>query len=402
MQRKTWMLIGAGSAAAIALFAWAFAPKPLEVETATVSQGHFETSIEEDGRTRLRDRYVVSAPLAGLLARTPLREGDEVLAGAVVAELQPVLAPMQDERTLREQQARVEMTLAQVRSASAHAEAARLAWQQSRNELTRNERLALEGFVSPTKLDNDRLGTQAAQKELDAALAQRRVAEHEVEQARAALSAVRAPAGAGSRVFEVRAPIAGRVLRVAQANETAVALGTPLLELGDTRRLEVVAELLTTDALQAVPGSRVVIERWGGEGVLEGRVRLVEPAAFTKVSALGVEEQRVEVLIELSSPPERWQALGDGYRVGVRIVTAAVDQAVMVPLGAVFPRADDQGGGMAVFALRGKRASLVPVTLAARNGHEAWVREGLKPGDEVIVYPSAAIRDGVRVRRRVV
>ena len=402
MQAKTWILMGAGGAGALALFAWAFAPKPLEVETATIAEGHFESSIEEDGRTRLRDRYVVSAPLAGLLARTPLREGDEVRADAVVAELHPVLAPMLDDRTLREQQARVEMALAQVRSASAHAEAARLAWEQSRNELTRNERLALEGFVSPTKLDNDRLGTQAAQKELDAALAQRRVAEHEVDQARAALSAVRGPGGAGARVFEVRSPIGGRVLRVAQANEGAVALGTPLLELGDTSRLEVVAELLTTDALQATPGSRVAIERWGGAGTLEGRVRLVEPAAFTKVSALGVEEQRVEVLIELTSPPERWQALGDGYRVGVRIVTAAVDRVVKVPLGAVFPRADGQGGGMAVFALRGGRAELVPVALAARNGQEAWVREGLKPGDEVIVYPGASLRDGAKVRRRTV
>jgi HlyD family secretion protein len=141
---------------------------------------------------------------------------------------------------------------------------------------------------------------------------------------------------------------------------------------------------------------------WGGAGTLEGRVRLVEPAAFTKVSALGVEEQRVEVLIELTSPPERWQALGDGYRVGVRIVTAAVDRVVKVPLGAVFPRADGQGGGMAVFALRGGRAELVPVALAARNGREAWVREGLKPGDEVIVYPGASLRDGAKVRRRTV
>ncbi|MGM9489184.1 efflux RND transporter periplasmic adaptor subunit [Ideonella sp. YS5] len=402
MQRKTWILLGAGAAGAIALFAWAFAPRPLNVETATVSQGHFETSIEEDGKTRLRDRYVVSAPLAGRLSRPSLREGDEVQADAVVAQLNPVLAPMQDDRTLREQQARVEMALAQVRSAAAHAEAARLAWEQSRNDLTRNERLALEGFVSPTKLDNDRLGTLAAQKELDAAQAQRRVAEHEVEQARAALSAVRSPGGAGARVFEVRSPVAGRVLRVTQGSEATVGIGAPLLELGDTRRLEVVAELLTTDALQALPGNRVAIERWGGAGVLEGRVRLVEPAAFTKVSALGVEEQRVEVLIDLTSPPEHWQALGDGYRVGVRIITAAVDQAVKVPLGAVFPRPDGQGGGMAVFALRGGRAALVPVTLAARNGSEAWVQQGLKPGDEVIVYPSAAVRDGTRVRRRTV
>jgi HlyD family secretion protein len=397
MNKKTWLYATSTALATAALLVWAFAPRPVEVEMASVTQGRFETSIDEDGKTRLRDRYVVSAPLAGLLSRVTLREGDTVEANAVVAELRPVLAPMQDERTLREQQARVEMAQAQVKRAVARAEAARLLMEQSRNELKRNEQLATQGFVSPTKLDNDRLGAQAAQKELEAALEERHIADHEVEQARAALSAVRSPEQLGGRGFALRSPVAGRVLRVTQASETAVAIGTPVLELGDTRKLEIVAELLTTDALQAQPGSRVLVERWGGTGTLEGRVRLVEPAAFTKVSALGVEEQRVEVLIELTSPPSQWQALGDGYRVGVRIVTQSIDQAVKVPVSAVFPRPE---GGMAVFVLKGQHAALQPVQIGARNGSEAWVREGLHPGDEVIVYPGAAVKDGARVKRR--
>ncbi|MEQ1682939.1 MAG: HlyD family efflux transporter periplasmic adaptor subunit [Burkholderiaceae bacterium] len=403
MKKKT-LLYGLGAVlAAAALLGWAFAPRPVEVEVATVTQGPFETTIDEDAKTRLRERYVVSAPLAGLLTRITLREGDTVAASAVVATLTPALSPMLDERTLREQGLRVEITEAQVRRVDARVEGSRVALQQARNEMQRSEQLARQGFVSPTRLEADRLGALAAQKELDAALAERHVAGHEVEQARAALIAVRSPGRLGGRGVELRAPAAGRVLRVVQASETAVVLGTPLLELGDTASLEVVAELLTGDALQARPGSRVLIERWGGNAALQGRVRLVEPAAFTKVSALGVEEQRVKVLIDITSPPEAWRTLGDGFRVGVRIVTLAVESAVKVPVSAVFPVAAQDGGpagGMAVFAIEGGRARLVRVEVGARNSVEAWVRQGLATGAQVIVYPAASVGDGARVRVR--
>jgi HlyD family secretion protein len=271
-----------------------------------------------------------------------------------------------------------------------------IAFELARFDLGRNEQLAGQNFLSPAKLDADRLALQAAQKDVEAALESRHVAEHEAEVARAALLAVRAPAGAAN-AFPVRAPVAGRVLRVTQGSEATVALGAPLLEIGDTTQLEIVAELLTTDALQARPGSLVRIERWGGLGTLEGRVRLVEPAAFTKVSALGVEEQRVNVLIELTSPPASWQALGDGYRVGVRIVTQAQASVLRVPVSAVFPHAD---GGMAVFVLEGGRARLTPVELGGRNGSQAWIRSGIAEGATVVVYPAAALRDGARAKAR--
>jgi HlyD family secretion protein len=398
MKRKTWAFTAAAGIAAALLLAWAFAPQPVPVETATVTQGKFEAYIEEDGRTRVRDRYVVSAPLAGVLQRIALREGDAVQPGDVLALLTPVLPVLQDERTLREQQARLDMALAVRERAAARVARTQVGLQQARNEAARSQELVRQGFVSLSRFDNDRLALQAAQKDVETAEQDRHVAEHDVAQARAALSAVqRGPAGAG-RAFELRAPVAARVLRVAQPSETTVVAGTPLLELGDTARMEVVAELLTTDALQAVPGSRVRLERWGGAGVLEGRVRLVEPAAFTKVSALGVEEQRVRVLMDIDSDPASWRALGDGYRVAVRIVTLSVDAALQVPVGAVFPVEDE--GVMAVFRLEGGRARLQPVEVAARNGTQAWIRSGLQPGQDVVIYPSTAVRDGTRVQRR--
>ena len=402
MRARGWWASAGGAVAVAALVVWAFAPRPVEVEAATVTQGRFESTIDEDGKTRLRDRYVVSAPLAGTLGRIALREGDWVRADAVLATLTPALAPMLDERTLREARARLEATQAAVQRADIRTERSRVALELARNELRRTEALARQGFVSPTKKDNDQLAAEAAQKELEAALQERHIAGHEVEQAQAALVVIRRGAAPGAG-FELRAPIAGRVLRVLQTSETVVALGTPLIELGDTARLEVVAELLTTDALKTRPGGRVLIERWGGPGTLQGQVRLVEPGAFTKVSALGVEEQRVKVIIDLTSPPEQWQALGDAYRVGVRIVAVAQDDALKVPVSAVFPlpaREPGAAGTMAAFALRDGRARLVEVKVGARNGAEAWIQKGLDKGDQVIVYPSAAVKDGVRVRPR--
>jgi len=396
MKRNTWIGLAGGGVLAMAAMAWAFAPRPVDVEVARVAQGPFEATIDEDGKTRLRDRYVVSAPLAGVVSRIALREGDAVQAGAPVATLAPMLSPMLDERTLRAQQVRVDIAQANVQRAEARIEGARVALQQSRNEVRRSEQLAAQGFVADTKLDNDRLAALAAQKELDAAVEERHVALHEVDEARAAVAAVTRPGSA--RTFVLQAPVSGRVLRVAQTSEASVPLGAALIELGDVSRMEIVAELLTTDALQARPGSLVRIERWGGEGSLEGRVRLVEPEAFTKVSALGVEEQRVRVLIDITSPPERWHALGDGFRVSVRIVTQAQDRAVKVPVSAVFPRPN--APGMAVFVLEGGRARMTNVEVAARNGTDAWIRRGLAAGAPVVVYPPASVRDGSRVRER--
>jgi HlyD family secretion protein len=405
MHRRTLPYLAGATVVVALLLGWAFSPRPVEVELAVASRGRFEATVDEDGRTRLRDRFVVSAPLAGRLSRIALRAGDAVEADAPIATLTPSLAPMLDERTLREQQARVEVTDANLMRAAARIERSKVALELARAELRRTEQLAAQGFVSGIKLDSDRLGVVAAQRELDASVAEHHAAGHELEQARAALLAVRQAGGvggAGARGFTVRAPVAGRVLRVVQASEGSVALGAPLIELGDVRRLEIVAELLTTDALRTRPGDRVLIERWGGPTTLEGRVRQVEPAAFTKVSALGVEEQRVNVLVDIASPPEQWQALGDGFRVSLRIVVIAVDDALGVPVSAVFPQPGEDGGPsrMAVFTVADGRARTTPVEVGARNGIRAWIKGGIEPGAAVIVYPPAAVRDGVRVKAR--
>lgn len=394
MKRRTLVSAALGGALALALLAWAFAPRPLEVETALAAEGPFETTIDEDARTRLAERYVVSAPLAGRLARITLREGDAVEAGAVLATLAPGLAPLLDERSVREQHARVGAAEAGLQRAASRVGVAQVALERTRVDLARTEQLARQNFVAPTKIDADRLALQSAQRELESAEQDQHVARHDLEQARAALGAVR---GGGGAPFVVRAPVAGRVLKLHQTSEAMVALGTPLLDVGDTARLEIVAELLTTDALAAVPGSAVRIERWGGAGPLDGRVRRVEPAAFTKVSALGVEEQRVNVIVDLVSPHERWSALGDGYRVALRIVTRSEAKVLKVPVSAVFPRPE---GGSAVFVLDHGHARLQPVAVGARNGVEAWVQQGLAAGATVVVYPPPTLADGAAVKAR--
>ncbi|MBI3156412.1 MAG: HlyD family efflux transporter periplasmic adaptor subunit, partial [Burkholderiales bacterium] len=273
---------------------------------------------------------------------------------------------------------------------------------KARGDAERSAQLAAQGFVSPDRADADRLAQQAAAQQLAAADAGRRVAEQELAMARAALDASRPGADAG-QVFAVGAPVDGHVLRVLHASEGTVAPGTPLLELGDTAQLEIVAELLTADALQAAPGSEVRIGQWGGAGDLAGRVRRVEPSGFTKISALGVEEQRVNVRIDIVSPRTRWQALGDGFRVGVSILTQRVDDALRVPVSAVFPLPPAGNGvspGFAVFVVEGGRARQRPVELGGRNARHAWIKGGLGDGAAVVIYPPAEVADGVRVQPR--
>lgn len=393
LNRTTWAWVAVG-ALAVAALAWAFSPRPVEVEIATVKVGRFEQSIEEDGRTRLKDRFIVSAPVAARLARIALREGDSVAAGDTVAVLTPVMSSMVDARSRTEANARLRAAAAGVERAGARIAKARVALQEARLDQDRAEKLAADGFVSASRLDGARLATTSAQRELDMAGAEREVAVHEQAQAAAALQP--AAAGAPGRPMNVLAPVSGVVLRVVQTSEATVPAGAALMDIGDPSRMEVLSELLTTDAVQAQPGRAVVIERWGGPPV-EGRVRRVEPAAFTKVSALGIEEQRVNVLIDVTSPPQAWRAMGDGFRVTARIITASADGATLVPVGAIFPH----GEGMAVYKLDGRRARVVPVQVVARNATEARVRDSLATGDKVVVYPPSGLADGKRVKVRV-
>jgi HlyD family secretion protein len=422
MKRNTWIaLVGAG-VVATGLLAWAFAPRAVEVEAVAATRGPFETAVEEDGRTRVSERHAVTAPIAGRLRRIALREGDAVQAGQALALIEPLPSPLLDERSRGEQQARAAAAQAALERAGTRVRAAQVGVDQALNEQRRTAQLVAQGFVSPAKADTDRLALDAATREREGAVESERVARFELQQTRVALELSSGAASSG-RTFTVRAPVAGMVLRVHQASEGVVGIGTPLLDLADTSRIEIVAELLTGDAAVARPGSPVRIERWGGPGSLQGQVRRVEPAAFTKVSALGVEEQRVNVLIDLvpalavPAGPAASEVsiggaaradatpaalLGDGWRVVVRILTRQEADVLRVPVSAVFPwpgpaqPADTRG----VFVVEGGRARLRTVQVVARNGSLAWVRSGLTPGEVVIAYPSPAVADGVRVKPR--
>lgn len=395
MKKKiAWMV---GGLIVLALLVWAFMPRATEVEVASVTQGRFERSVQEDGKTRLRDRYVVSTPLAGRVARITLRQGDSVERDAMVATLWPLVPALLDERARDQQNAHVGALEASVSRAKANVGRAMAALDQARAELKRNEALAKEGFVSPNQNETGRLTVRLREQELESARQEESGARHELDQSRIALRQYSSGStGAQQRAWQIKAPVSGKILKIQQQSEGIVQAGTPLMELGDHSQLEVVVDVLTEDAAQIRPGTPVQLSNWGGPETLEGRVRLIEPAAFTKVSALGVEEQRVNAVIDITSAPDKRATLGDGFKVDVRVLVQVVENAVKVPVSALFP----VGARSALFVVEGGRARQREIEVAARNGVEAWVKTGLAPGTPVIVYPPTALKDGARVTTR--
>jgi HlyD family secretion protein len=381
----------------LALTVWAFLPKPTEVELASVRQGRFERAVQEDGKTRVRERYVVSAPLTGRVQRISLRQGDYVAQGAVVAMVWPVAPTLLDARTRAEQMAHRDSLQAAFNRTQATTARAQAALEQARTELQRSEALAQQGFVSPTQNETGRLALRLREQEQLSARHDEDAARYNLAQATVALrNFASTPQDATPQAYAVRAPVAGRVLRVLQGSEGVTPAGAPLIELGDPGALEVVADLLTEDAAQISPGTPVELAHWGGPTVLAGRVRLVEPGAFTKVSALGIEEQRVQAVIDITAPPAQWRALGDGFKVEVRVLVQVVEGATLVPVSALFP----VGSRWGLFVFEQGRARLREVDVASRNGVDAWISGPLAPGTQVVVYPDSKLQDGARVRGR--
>jgi HlyD family secretion protein len=394
MKTKIWT--GIGTALALALLAWAFMPAAVEVELAAVSEGRFERSVQEDGKTRLRERYVVSTPLTGRVARIDLKQGDSIERNQVLATLWPVSPNLLDERTRQEQRERIGAMEAGVLRVSANVERAKAALEQAVADLKRSETLAQQGFVSPTQNETGRLTVRMRERELESAKQEEHAARHELDQSRIAIRQfTQGYEGTPQRNWAIRSPIAGKVLKVNQQSEGVVQAGTPLIELGDPSRLEVVVDLLTEDAAQIKPGTLATLSNWGGPDVLQARVRLVEPAAFTKVSALGVEEQRVNAVLDITSDPKAWQTLGDGFKVDVRVLVQVVEKAIKIPVSALFPL----GARSALFIIEDGRAHQQQVEVLARNGSEAWVKTDLPPGTQVIVYPPTSLKEGARVRK---
>jgi HlyD family secretion protein len=381
-----------------ALVAWALQPQPISVETAEVTRGPFEQAVSDDGKTRVRDRYVVSAPLAGRLDRIELKAGDPVEQGQIVAVLTPVAPAFLDARTVRELEERIGAAAAQMQRTLAEAQRAEAQLNQARADRDRAARLAGQGFVSETAREQAELAVRTAEKALEAAQFAADAARHETAQARAALTRYRSDsvgAGKTGARWEVRSPVQGSVLRIVQESEGAVTLGAPLIELADPRSLEAVVDVLTQESVAIAPGMPARIELGAGVAPLSARVRRIEPAAFTKISALGVEEQRVNVVLDFTDPLDRVRTVGDGFRVEAHIVVFRADDVVKVPVGALFRDRDD----WAVFLVQGGRTVKRTVKVLRRNGGEAMI-EGLKPGERVVVYPSDALTAGALVTVR--
>lgn len=366
-------------------------PEPIEVDVGHAVRGPMQVTIDEDGQTRVHDRFVVSAPVAGRLLRIDAEPGDVIKRGAV-ARMLPADAPLIDARTRAEWQAAAEAARQAVGQARAERDRAAATLEHLTASARRSAALVGAGAVSRESDDAAQTAVKTAANALQAAEFAVRRAERDSQMAAARLLT---PVDRG-RVVDVVSPIAGVVLKRLRESECIVAAGEPLLEIGNRNDLEAVIDLLSTDAVRIRPGSPVSLEGWGGAHALAGRVRLIEPSGFLKVSALGVEEQRVNVVVDFNDPAAAARDLGDGYRVEARITVWQADDVVMAPIGALFR----QDSGWAVFVAEAGRARLQRIEIGQRNAEAAHVLGGLSAGQAVVLHPPDTLIDAARIRVR--
>lgn len=371
-----------------ALAVLAIRPRPLPVETGRIVTGPLQEMVEAEGETRAHDRYTVAAPVAGRLMRIELHDGDRVAAGQVVAVMRPT--PL-DDRERDAAAARVSAAEALLRAAEEQVALDRAELEQGRRELVRTEQMTAQGIATTQALELARTAEQRAANTLRASEFRARAATAQLREARAALLAAEPGQSGGGRTISLRVPRSGPVLRVLEKSERVVAAGTPLLLIGDPRKLEVVVDVLSTDAVRVPPGAGVILDEWGGAEPLRGRVSVVEPYAFTKVSALGIEEQRVNIIVDFIDPPG---PLGDGYRVMAKIVTWSKEEVVKAPISALFR----QGERWCAFVAEQGKARRRTVTVGHRNQEEAEILGGLGTGETVVLHPSSLLEDGMRVK----
>lgn len=383
--------------AVAAVVTLAMLPKPVAVDLAEIGRGPLVVTITDDGRTRIRERYVVSAPLSGRLVRIRHKPGDEVEAlETLLTAIEPTDPALLDPRTIAQGEARVKAAEARRNQATPGLESAKVALNHAETELGRLQQLTKRNAGSQQALDAQQVVFRQAGNDYSAAEFEIEIAGFELDVAKAALSRGTDDQQADGWNFPVKSPISGRVLRVFQESVTIVNAGDRILEVGDPTDLEVEVDVLSTDAVRIRPGSRVMLEQWGGNKPLPARVRLIEPSAFTKVSALGIEEQRVNVIIDFTDPPESRPPLADGYRVEAAVVEWESADVLKVPAGALFRDRDN----WAVFVASGNHARLTYVELDHRNDNEAEVVSGLDSGDQVVLYPGDRIEDGVAIEER--
>jgi HlyD family secretion protein len=391
-RRSILMLVGAGALLGALIFG--LRPRPPLVEGVTVTRGPLSASFTEEGKTRVIDRYLVSAPVAGFAQRIDLKVGDQVETGAPLLRLEPLRASVLDRRSRAEAEARVSAAEAALEAAKEQARAAAADAAFWEGELARIQELAQSGVVARDKLDQTTSDARRADASLRSAHFRVDVARHDLDAARTALRYSAAePDSRAAEVVTVRAPVSGRLLKRFRESEGVVAAADPLVEIGDSQGLEVVVEALSSDAVQLAPGGRAVLERWGGDDVLEARIRLIEPVAFTKVSALGVEEQRVLVILDIVSPREKWKLLGDAFRVECRFILWEGENVLQGPAGAFF-RTEE---GWATFVVENGRAVERQVGIGHRGRVAVEIVSGVDEGDILVAHPSDSIPDGARI-----
>lgn len=386
--------VGWAAALGIAIAAlWlVFRAAPVAVDVATVARGAMEVTVDQEGEIRVHDRYVIAAPVTGRMVRIELHDGDAVSVGQRVAELEP--APL-DPRGRQEALARIAAAQALVREAQQNTVQADAQLRQAQREQSRMEQLVRERFVAEDAADKARTGRASARAALSAARARESAARFELAAAQSALLAIPGADGRTARHITLSSPVSGRVLRVLEQSERTVPAGAPLMMIGDPGKFEAVADVLSSDAVRIREGNDARLEEWGGDRALRARVRTVEPYAFTKVSPLGIEEKRVNVVLD---PVDSLGPLGDGYRVMVRVVVWSSPDVLQVPASALFRGRE----GDAVFVVADGRARIKTVRVGQRNSREAEVLEGLAVGELVIRYPTNDLADGSQVAATVV
>ncbi len=382
-RRHLWY--AAGLAAAAWLAVRMLRPETIAVDAATAVVGPLVATVGDEGQTRVRFRHLITAPVAGRLERVTLEVGDTVSRGMVVARVAPL--PL-DARSRQQAEAALEAARDLERMSEAAVKQAGAALEQARQDLARGEELGARGGLAPADVERLRLTAQAREREVEALEARARAAKHDVQRARSALLA--SGSAVGGQTLRLTCPIGGRVLAIPERSERTVQPGEVLLEVGDPADIEIVVDLLSTDAVRVSPGQRLLVTGWGGDSTLEGRVRQVEPSGFTKISALGVEEQRVNVVGDFDVPPAR---LGDRFRLDVRVVLWEGDSVLQVPASALFRRGD----AWALFTIEGGRARERTVTAGHESSTETEILSGVQPGDLVIRHPTDRIREGSRV-----
>jgi HlyD family secretion protein len=368
-----------------------FRPQPLEVDIGTASRGPLRVTVEQEGRTRVIDRYVVAAPVNGYARRIRFDVGDAVERGITLVELEPLRAEVIDARRHVETEARIAAAESSVSAAQQRENAAASNAKLAEKELRRLRSLRPRGFVTAAAEDRAVSEAERQAAELRAARFAVATARHELEAARTPLKY--AASGSTSDLVDIRAPVDGRVLKIPRKSEGTVMAGQSLIEIGDPRTLEVEVDVLSTDAVKLRLGTSVIIKSWGGVEPLEGVVRIIEPSGFTKVSALGVEEQRVWVIIAFTSPLELWQRLGDGYRVEAGFILWDANDVLQIPASALFRHSNS----WATYTVEQGKAQIRSVEVGQRNGLNAQIIKGINASEQVILHPDDRVREGVRV-----